>query len=263
MMNTRQPLFSIVTVCLNPGKDLPRTVESVLSQDFADFEYIIKDGVSQDGTEGFECSDPRVTFVSQPDGGIYDAMNQALALCRGRYINFMNTGDTLRISDALSAVARLLKTTAYPDIAYVDRYNEKLDIVTHYPASLTPWYLFRRPVCHQALFVKRSLLLRLGGFDTRYRILADYDVLIKLALVEKASHVHCPLVAVTYKDDGVSSDPRNRRQKLDEVKRLRRAHFSLLQRCIYGALWQATLPAVRIRLIQQRQIPWLRRALAR
>jgi glycosyltransferase involved in cell wall biosynthesis len=262
-MGTQLPLFSIVTVCLNPGQDLAKTVGSILAQDYRPFESVIKDGLSQDGTQDFACSDPRVTFVSQADGGIYDAMNQALDLCRGRYVNFLNAGDTFRVRHALSRVADLLEEHAYPDMVYVDRYNEKLDAVTHYPPSLSPWYLFRRPVCHQALFVKRSLLLCVGGFDTTFRIFADYDVLMKLVLAKKASHVHCPLVAVSYKDDGVSSAPRNRRQKLNELQRLREAHFTRTQRLLYGIIWRGTLPGIRIRLVHQDRIRCLRRVLCR
>lgn len=258
MMDTQQPLFSIVTVCLNPGPDLPKTVESVISQDFDAFEYLIKDGLSQDGTEGFECSDPRVHFVSRPDGGIYGAMNQALGLCKGQYVNFLNAGDTFRVCNALSEVARALEAEDYPDMVYTDRYNERLDVVTRYPASLTPWYLFRRPVCHQTLFVKRSILLDIGGFDTSFRILADYDVLMKLVLERKVSYVHCPIVAVSYKDNGISSASRNRLRKLDELRRLRKAHFTGRQRLLYSLLWRSTLPGVRIRLVQQDRVRWLR-----
>lgn len=262
MIDMRLPLFSIITVSLNPGEDLGKTVESVLSQEFDCFEYVIKDGLSQDGTRTFTCSDPRVKFVSQPDNGIYDAMDQALGLCRGQYVNFLNAGDTFRVLNALSAVADcLLEEQDFPDLVYVDMFNEKLDVIMHYPPSLGPWYLFRRPVCHQAVFVKRDVLLSVGGFDTSFRILADYDVLMKLVLARKASHAHCPIVAVNYKDDGMSSDPRNRLQKLNEVQRLRESYFTGMQRVFYGILWRSTLPGVRIRLVHQGRIRWLRRLL--
>jgi len=262
-MDSQLPFFSIVTVCLNPGKDLPKTVESILAQDYRHFESVIKDGLSQDGTKDFDCSDPRVTFVSRPDGSIYDAMNQALDLCSGHYVNFLNTGDTFRVRNVLSEVADLLEEHAYPDMVYVDRYNEKLDAVTHYPPSLSPWYLFRKPVCHQALFVKRSILLSMGGFDTTFRIFADYDVLLKLLLAKKASYIHCPVVGVNYKDDGVSSEPRNRRQKLNELRRLRKAYFTRTQRVLYGIIWRSTLPGIRIQLVYQDRIRWLRKLLCR
>lgn len=262
MVDARLPLFSVVTVCLNPGKNLGRTVDSVLAQSFGHFEYLIKDGLSQDGTSSFNCSDSRVQFVSQPDNGIYDAMNQALRLCQGQYVNFLNAGDTFHVSNALSTVADCLKDRDSPDLIYVDRYNEKLDVVTHYPPSLSPWYLFRKPVCHQAVFVKRDILLGVGGFDTRFHILADYDVLMKLVLTRGASYTHCPIVAVKYQDDGISSDPRNRSQKLNELQRLRSTHFTGVQQFVYGLLWRSTLPGMRIRLVQQDRIQWLRRLLA-
>lgn len=256
-------LFSIVTVCLNPGKDLSRTVKSVLSQDYGNFEYIIKDGLSEDGTTEFSCSDPRVSFVSQADEGIYDAMNQALELCSGKYVNFLNAGDTFRVNDTLSEAANLLEEEEYPPIVYVDRYNEKLDAVTHYPSTLSPWYLFRRPVCHQALFVRRRLLSRVGGFDTSFRILADYDVLLNLVLEKQVRYAHCPIIGVSYQDDGMSSNPENREQKMSEVQRLRKRYFPWIQRMVYSIIWRGTLPGVRIRLVRQEQFPWLRKMLYR
>lgn len=255
------PLFSIVTVCLNPGEDLLKTVRSVLSQEYDGFEYIIKDGLSDDETRHFDCSDCRLNFVSQPDEGIYDAMNQALKLCKGRYVLFLNAGDALYLPSALSEVADLLRREEYPDFAYVDRYNEKMDVVTRYPFPLSAWFLFRRPVCHQALFVKRDTLLLLGGFDTDLQLLADYDVLMNLVLEKKARYAHCPIVGVSYKDDGVSSDLGNRRQKMSELRQLRETYYTPLQRMIYGLAWRATLPELRVRLLHQIHFSWLRRIL--
>ena len=260
-MDSQLPFFSIVTVCLNPGEDLPRTVTSVLFQDFHHYEYIIKDGLSQDGTERSHYADPRVSFISQADTGIFDAMNQALELCNGRYVNFLNAGDSFANQHVLSEVARFLIENQYPDIAYVDRYNERFDAVTQYPTELGPWYLFRKPVCHQALFVSRSFLLRLGGFDTTFPILADYDLLLNLLLAENASHIHCPMVGVNYQDGGNSSAPRNQRLKHDEVRRLRETYFSRRQRFFYGIIWRSTLPGLRVQLVHQQRLPWLRKAL--
>jgi glycosyltransferase involved in cell wall biosynthesis len=260
-MNSRLPLFSIVTVCLNPGQELPKTVASVLSQDFPDFEYVIKDGVSQDGTEHNSYADPRVTFISQADTGIYDAMNQALALCSGRYVNFLNAGDSFANPHVLGEVARVLDENQYPDVAYVDRYNEKFEAVTHYPSALSPWFLFRKPICHQALFVSHRTLSKMGGFDTTFRIFADYDLLLKSLLVEKAYHVHCPLVGVNYQDGGVSSAPKNRRLKQEELRRLRGTYFNRRQRFFYGIVSSSTLPGLRVRLMHQQRVPWLSRVI--
>lgn len=261
MIDMQPPLFSIVTVCLNPGKDLDRTVESVLSQDFDCFEYVIKDGLSQDGTRIFDCSDARVRFVSQPDRGIYDAMNQALGLCRGQYVNFLNAGDTFRVRNALSAVADCLEAQDFPDLVYVNRYNEMLEEISHYPPSLSPWFLFRKPVCHQAEFVKRSALLSIGGFDTGIPVMADYDALLKLVLNKKVRHGVCPIVAVNYQDDGNSSNPKNHLQKMREHQQFRRTYFTWMQRILFGIAYHGTLPGIRMRLMQQGWFRWLRRLL--
>lgn len=258
-MKHEGPFFSIVTVCLNPGSELIKTADSVLSQDFKDYEYVIKDGGSDDGTERYMSGDSHVRFVSSPDEGIYHAMNQALAMCGGKYVNFMNAGDTFAVNNALRNVAECCIRNSWPDFLYVDRYNERFKAITYYPSKLSLWYLFRKPVCHQTLFVRRNLLEQLGGFDTNFRILADYDVLLKLALEEKGRHSHCPIVGVNYKDDGVSSNPGNRHGKLTELYRLRKSHFTLKQRLFFGLLWRCTLPAIRIRMARQDKIRLLRK----
>jgi glycosyltransferase involved in cell wall biosynthesis len=255
----KSPLFSIVTVCLNPGEALTRTVNSVLTQDFDNFEYVIKDGLSHDGTSYLVHSDSRVKLVSQQDSGIYDAMNQALSICSGQYVNFLNAGDSFRINHALYSVAGCLKSKKYPDLIYTDRNNEKLKAISNYPPSLTSWFLFRKPVCHQAVFVKRDILVRIGGFDTSYQLFADYDALVKLVLMNKIRNIHCPVVAVNYEDGGISYH--NPLVRKHEHQRIRKTYFSRLQRFIFGLAYGSTLPGIRIPLVYQERIPWLRKFL--
>lgn len=103
-----KPFITVVTVVLNGARDIASTIESVLTQAFADKEYIIVDGGSDDGTLAIIASyDGRIDLVvSEPDRGIYDAMNKAIARASGEYILFMNCGDTFASIDALSAAAR-------------------------------------------------------------------------------------------------------------------------------------------------------------
>jgi hypothetical protein len=82
-------------------------------------------------------------------------------------------------------------------------------------------------------------------------------------LANKASHLHCPIVGVAYQDDGVSSDRRNHLRKQNELRRLRKAHFTRTQRLLYGIIWRGTLPGIRIRLVHQDRIRCLRRVLCR
>jgi len=183
------PLFSIVTVTLNCADDAVRTAQSVLSQDFADYEYIVKDGGSQDGTvERF--SDLGVTVVQKYDQGIYDAMNQALALCRGEYVYFLNAGDTFFDNPVLSNVAAKLNPAAA--IVYGDVMLQPCGQRTSYPATLTPYYLFKKNICHQAWLARRDIYTNLGGFiiksplaTLRQPIAADQEFLWLVLLRER------------------------------------------------------------------------------
>lgn len=87
--------FSVVTVTLNPGNLLDRTVESIMNQSCPDWELVVQDGGSQDGALGRVPDDPRIRIVEEPDEGIYDAMNRALSKVRGDYVLFLNAGDSL------------------------------------------------------------------------------------------------------------------------------------------------------------------------
>jgi glycosyltransferase involved in cell wall biosynthesis len=257
------PLFSIVTVCLNPGDDLAPTVDSVLNQAFDDYELLIKDGGSEDGTQTIQWDDPRIRVESSTDGGIYSAMNRALELCDGNYVLFLNAGDTFASSDVLSQVAEFCASSDAPDIVYGDVYNKRFKTIMRYPDRLTPGFLYRKTLCHQVTFVRRSCIVSIGGFsDMRYRILADYDLLCRLVLQCGASSKHVPCVAVCYKDGGLSASSKMAHLKRRETNMIRTTYFSLVQRIVRGALWHATLPSVRIWLIQNCRHPLFRRSYA-
>lgn len=259
-MKKNFPLFSIVTVCLNPGKSLHKTIESILSQDYVDFELIIKDGCSSDGTEFFSSDDQRVRFVSTIDRSIYHAMNQAIDLCNGKYIIFLNAGDSFFSRDVLSSIQSHCASDKSPEVLYVDRYNEKYCTNNIYPDRLTAFYLYRRPVCHQATYIRRDIILKHGKFDLSYKILADYDLLVKTIVGHNASHRHYPIVGVSYEDDGISSQVSTAKLKKEEIAKIREKYFSFSQRTIFWTIWQMTLPWLRIWLLNNCKIPLFRKS---
>ena len=204
------PLFSIVTVTLNCAADAVRTAQSVLSQEFKDREYIVKDGGSSDGTVD-RLAEIGALPCAMPDTGIYDAMNQALRMCSGDYVCFLNAGDLFVSEEALGNVATWLERTQYPDYAYCDvrsfadhPLQQSVGRTIVYPARLGRFYLYRKMICHQAWFLKRDLLLSMGGFDTDYRLAADYALLLDIVLRRRVRGAHLPVVAVSYQGGGAS-----------------------------------------------------------
>lgn len=180
------PLFSIVTVCLDAETHIAAAVLSVLGQTCEDYEYVVIDGGSTDGTLGVIaglaprfCG--RLRLISEPDEGLYDAMNKGLASARGEYVEFLGADDRLR-PGALEAVARAVQADPRPDIVCGATHVFGLSGAWDQP----PRRVVRRgmparvPASHQATFVRREAMLATGGFDARHPIAADYDLYLRL-----------------------------------------------------------------------------------
>ncbi len=184
--------LSIVTITLNSVRDLPLTIESVAAQDYKDFEYIIVDGQSWDGSHDvFRRYAKQIDrIVETEDAGVYSAMNFAITQCRGEYILFMNAGDLFYSAEALSNVFRQIDGQR-PDIIHGDHVYVDKSLELHKQSGdfaitrealakgeLTGKWMNSFP-CHQATLTKRALLTRMGGYDTRLEICADHDFLLR------------------------------------------------------------------------------------
>lgn len=236
-----RPLFSVVTVALNCADDAVATAESVLAQRHAGYEYLVKDGGSTDGTaERLRALGVRVE-VSR-DGGVYGAMNQALPLCRGEYVVFMNAGDRFASPDALGAAAAAVERAGRPAMLYGDILSFSghpaaggEGRVISYPERISRFYLYRKMICHQAWFVRRERYVAAGGFDERYRLLADYNFLVGLAADRGARLVHIPAVTTRYQGGGASE--RNPEALAAELRAIRRQAFSPVERALFGTVY--------------------------
>lgn len=180
------PLFSIVIVCLNAEAHITEALDSVLAQDSGDYELIVADGGSTDGTVGIlRAFEPRfggrMTWVSERDDGIYDAMDRALDRAVGEYVEFLGADDRLR-AGALATVARALGTQPRPDIvcgaAHMFGPNGEWDEPPR--RKIRRGLAQRAPACHQSTFVRREAMQAVGSFDRRFRIAADYDLYLRL-----------------------------------------------------------------------------------
>ncbi len=169
-------MVTIITICYNNAHFIERTIQSVLSQDFKDFEYIIIDGGSTDGTKEIiqKYADMINFWCSEPDKGIYDAMNKGIIHANGEWINFMNSGDYFSSNTILSEVG-LPEISDKAKVVYGDVqmvYSDRSILRRAYPLRTMN---YRMPFCHQATFVRREILKQYM-FDLRYRIGADYKL---------------------------------------------------------------------------------------
>lgn len=245
--------FTIVTITYNAAAVFVRTADSVLRQDYPNVEHIIVDGASTDGTVALALeykakSDAmgnghEVRIVSEPDKGLYDAMNKGLGMATGDYVCFMNAGDFFPGGATLSLIcanARLdgcrkdgepLPAVLYGDTDWVDNEGRYMRRRRLTPPERLSWRSFRHGmlVCHQA-FYARADIARRTPYDLRYRHSADVDWCIRV--MKEAERMSLPLVNVhatiaDYQREGQST--KYHRASLLERFDVMRRHYGLLQ----------------------------------
>ncbi|MBQ8502274.1 MAG: glycosyltransferase [Bacteroides sp.] len=225
------PRFSIITVCYNAEQTLEDTIQSVITQTYHHWEYIIVDGASKDGTMRIinKYRDRIHCIVSEPDRGLYDAMNKGMALATGDYLCFLNAGDCLHEDDTLLHIAQSLKGERLPDVIYGD--TALVDTEGHFvrmrrlrPPKRLTWKSFRLGmlVCHQAFFARRSLA---SMYDLRYRFSADFDWCIRVMKQAKLMH-NTRMTVVDYLQEGMTTQ--NRKASLKERFDIMVKHYGRL-----------------------------------
>ena len=227
--------FSVITVTFNAGDKLTETVKNALLQDYTDFEIVIKDGGSTDGSlESVRAlNDPRVVIFSESDKGIYDAMNQAVKYATGDYVIFLNAGDEFYTADVLSKAAGAdlpLKNS----IAYGDTFFALYGSLSKAPPKITGSVCYRNIPCHQAIFYSRDTLLK-RGFDTSYRIRADYEHFGYSFFKAGTQFKYLNFPVCYYEGGGYSEKKSNRKRDKEEYNRAVRANIPLYKRFIYRA----------------------------
>lgn len=213
------PLFSIITVTYNAADTVGVTMRSVASQTCTDYEHIVVDGASTDGTlpTVLRHATERTRYKSEPDKGIYDAMNRGIGMSRGRYLIFMNAGDSFHSPETLGHIARAIADNDTPGIVYgqtllVDR-DGRVTGERHLkaPRRLTlDSFKDGMVVCHQAMAVLKRIT---GLYSMRYRLSADYEWVVK-CLQHSRHNVYLDEVIVDYLDEGMTT--RNHKRSLRE-----------------------------------------------
>lgn len=231
------PLFSIITVTYHAESVLEETILSVVSQTYHNIEYIIVDGASKDRTLSIvnKYRDKIQAVVSEPDKGLYDAMNKGLKMAKGEYVCFLNAGDTFHEDDTLQLIVHQLnKSNVLPDVIYGE--TALVDAQRHFvrmrrlqtPDTLN-WKSFRQGmlVCHQAFIPKRALA---ETYDLNYRFSADFDWCIRV--MKKASLLHnTRLTLIDYLDEGMTT--KNRKASLKERFRIMAKHYGYISTVLH------------------------------
>jgi len=225
-----KPLITVVTVVRNGEKTLEETLLSVVNQTYENVEYVIIDGASTDDTLNIVGNyEDKVDFwMSEPDKGVYDAMNKGIAQATGEWINFMNSGDSFYGNDCIEKFMELYDTQS--DVVYGNgQFFYDFGVYINRCTTIKHDYM---PNCHQAFFVKTHLLKK-KYFDTKYQICADkkffYDI-------HKSGHTyqHIPLVVCNYElITGFSSLAKNRKRLFSETSEIEGTNKSLKGKISY------------------------------
>lgn len=225
------PLFSIITVTYNAEATVGVTLDSVRSQTCALYEHLIIDGASSDGTLALcrQGATDRQHILSEPDRGLYDAMNKGITRASGKYLIFLNAGDAFHAPDTLQKIANTILAGNYPGVVYgqtdiVDASRRKVaDRHLIAPEKLTlNSFADGMVVCHQAFVALRRIA---GHFDLRYRYSADYEWCIRV-LQHSRHNVLIPESIVDYLAEGMTT--RNRMASLKERFRIMCHYYGTL-----------------------------------
>ncbi|WP_318357964.1 glycosyltransferase family 2 protein [Enterobacter sp.] len=204
--------ISIITATYNSEKTLLDTLISLENQSYNDIEFIIIDGASKDGTLELikrHCS--KVSkIISEPDKGIYDALNKGINTATGDVIGFLHSDDLLAYDDAIADIAETFKSTGcdavYGDLEYVSRFDTKKRIrlwKSGIFSRLKMQFGWMPP--HPSFYMKRSCYVEYGNFSLDYRISADYDSILRYILKQRIAIAYIPKILVKMRIGGVSN----------------------------------------------------------
>lgn len=230
-MITDEPFFSIVVPTLNASAVLSRCLDSLARQTFRDFEVVLCDGVSSDGTAEIarqqEPALPSLTIDARRDGGIYQAINRGVQLSRGRWLLVLGADDRLAGPSALASVARALRSSGarlvYGDVR-IESASQWGPAGSRYPGPLTAAALYTTNICQQSVLYRRDLFNDHGLFRPEYRICADWDMALRVCAREPIEWVD--VVVADYAATGASARTPDKRFQRDRPLLLARLVLS-------------------------------------
>ena len=243
---------SVITVCFNSAATLRNTIESVLTQSYPDVEYIVVDGASTDASMDIlsEYQDQIAKIISEPDDGIYDAMNKGIMKCTGDIVGILNSDDFFASSTTIEDVVAVFQKEQEADIVFGDVVYVSLDdlkTVTRYYSSRSfkPWKLrfgFMPP--HPATFVRGDVYKKLGLYRLNFQICSDYEIFIRWLVFAKLVYRRIDQVLVHMRPGGLSTSG---------IRSSILLNREIIQACIDNGLytnWLFLLPKIPFKLLE-------------
>ncbi len=252
-------ILSIITINRNNAVGLEKTMRSVAAQIGGDFEYVVIDGASTDGSveviRSFESSlGERLKWISEPDKGIYNAMNKGIAMATGDYLQFLNSGDSLVSNDITLRMTEALKNKEYPSILYGNMLKDmpggkamrdrcfagrEISFLGFYTGSLN----------HSSAYIRRSLFNRYGMYDEGFKIVSDWKWFLQAIILGGEKPVYVDMDVTLFDMNGISE----KNKALDKTER-RRVLNELIPSTILADYDRWALPINRMRRLERH--PW-------
>lgn len=226
-------VISIITATYNSAKTVRDTFKSVLLQNYTNYEYIVIDGGSKDGTvdiirEYEPLFGGRMEWISEPDKGIYDAMNKGIRMASGEVVGLLNSDDFYTSDDVLATVAEKMSHTGidavYGDVHYVNA-SDLTKCVRYYSSKpfRRTWMRLGFMPAHPSFYCRRDVYEKYGTFDLTYKVAADFENLLRLIFVNRIKTAYVPKDFVTMRTGGASSSG------LQSHKKIMRDHLRALK----------------------------------
>lgn len=229
--------ISIITATYNSAHTLTQTLESILAQTFTDYEVLIVDGGSCDATLDIVHHfapqfGNQLRIVSEPDRGLYDAMNKGIRMSQGRFVGILNSDDFYTSPHVLSTLVNALEEhgtdAVYGDVHYVSAKNLELSIRYYSSRYFRPWMMRMGFMpAHPSFYCRREVYLQYGLFNIDYKVAADFEQLLRLIFIHRITTTYVPLDCVTMRIGGASSSglQSHRRILSDHLQALRQHHI--------------------------------------
>ena len=207
------PRISVITVVYNDVTNIIETIKSVRNQTYKNIEYIIIDGDSNDGTKELIQNNHELIdiFKSEPDSGIYEAINKGIRLSTGDYVGFLHCGDLFSNKYVITKVAKAIqkeRTDAFfADVDIVDS-NDTKKVIRHYSGkNFSKWKLrIGAAPPHPSLYCRREIYQRIGLYKTNYRVSSDYEMIVRMFVVNKISYSYLNFSMVKMRVGGESNN---------------------------------------------------------
>lgn len=228
--------ISIITVCYNSANTIGDTINSVASQTYSNKEHIIVDGSSKDSTMEIVRSSPSVSrFLSEPDKGIYDAMNKGIKMATGAVVGILNSDDFYIDDTILTQVAEVFANpeidACHADLVYVDQQDTN-KVVRYWKSRTFVPGLFKRGwmPAHPTFFVRREIYEELGNFDLSFRFQADFELTMRFLEIYRITAMYIPKIFIKMRVGGVSNNSIINIVKgnIEAYKACKKNHLSIL-----------------------------------